>query len=968
MAGNTFPEYHHPSSESSAVAPQKAKKRSRVQFSCTACRYRKLKCDRTYPCDRCTRRGDAASCTYIGHGPRGRASHGSASPTHIQNRIQHLENLVLSFAQKKKLEEQATSQTPHSMRKEKGSLGDPESYLEEEDHSNAVPEEKQPLEDSPGKLLVEEVGTSYVDAAHWRAILEDIKEVKEYLREDDETSEDSEIEPEMDDSSRPSLLFGLGKPPSKEELLADIPPRPVADRLIARFLNSGDPSLVIIHFPTFQREYAQFWLDPQSVSVSWLALLYACMAMAAGVYYRSGDPLPSPLGNSLETMVLFRRRCCHCLIHANYTKPGRYKVEALMMYAAAEYSKKGNAPVSVSIILGITIQLAMRMGYHRDSKHYNNISAMEGEMRRRVWAGICQLDALTAFQVGIPKQTQSWQCDTELPRNLLDEDFDENTAELPPSRPDTERTPVAYTISKARIMSVFGRISDLAYSRKPPSYDEVLELDRRLEEAHESITLAFRMRPINQSITDAPDLIMQRYTLDVLYQKARIVLHRKYLTEVRSDLRHTYSRWACVNAAKEILRHQADLFHESQPGGRLDRDRWFFTSLQNHDFLLAAMIICLELSQNRPSQTQTRQPGYGFTVVLEGRDDLLRALETSRDIWKVNLRHSVEARNAFNVLTIMLKKAQRGEFDAPETDSSSFIGKSYDDVAMGESASTSGMANGTKESETSYPLGILPTPISNSIASVINDGAQPATGEQLHPASLDIIQGMIDAPSGLDWHVWDGYMQDFEPGFMDQFWGPNPVPADYELFHTNSKNTNGDGNNGDGHSDGRTLRATRTLPFPPAPLFDIIASVESYCEFLPFLTASTVTARDPATGYPTRAFLTVGYGPFSETFTSRVDCDRNRWIVEARSGGGKTEDGQPVPGEDEGLFNYLCTRWELIPLKQEGQQQETKVQLEIRFRFQNPLHTAMMSAVEDKVAGVMIEAFEKRIRERMAKI
>lgn len=431
------------------------------------------------------------------------------------------------------------------------------------------------------------------------------------------------------------------------------------------------------------------------MSVPWLALLYACMAMAVGIYYRSGDPLPSPLGNSLETMILYRRRCCHCLIHANYTKPGRYKVEALMMYAASEYSKKGDAPVSVSIILGITIKLAMRMGYHRDSKHYSNISAMEGEMRRRVWAVICQLDTLTAFQVGIPKQTQSWQCDTELPRNLFDEDFDENTVELPPSRPDTERTPVGYTISKARIMSVFGRISDLAYSRKPPSYDEVLELDRRLEEAHESIAPAFRMRPIDQSITDAPDLIMRRYTLDVLYQKARTVLHRKYLTEVRSDLRHTYSRWACVNAAKEILRHQADLFHESQPGGRLDRDRWFFTSLQNHDFVLAAMIICLELSQNKPCQTQTRQPGYGFSVVLEGRDDLLRALETSRDIWKANLRHSVEARNAFNALTFMLKKAQKGELETPETDSSSLTGKSsYDDVAMGESASTLGLANG----------------------------------------------------------------------------------------------------------------------------------------------------------------------------------------------------------------------------------------------------------------------------------
>jgi len=80
-------------------------------------------------------------------------------------------------------------------------------------------------------------------------------------------------------------------------------------------------------------------------------------------------------------------------------------------------------------------------------------------------------------------------------------------------------------------------------------------------------------------------------------------------------------------------------------------------------------------------------------------------------------------------------------------------------------------------------------------------------------------------------------------------------------------NGNGNGNNGNNDSDGRVLRATRTLPFAPAPLFEVVSSVESYSEFLPFLTASTVTARDPTTGYPTRAFLTVGYGPFSETFT-----------------------------------------------------------------------------------------------------
>jgi coenzyme Q-binding protein COQ10 len=179
----------------------------------------------------------------------------------------------------------------------------------------------------------------------------------------------------------------------------------------------------------------------------------------------------------------------------------------------------------------------------------------------------------------------------------------------------------------------------------------------------------------------------------------------------------------------------------------------------------------------------------------------------------------------------------------------------------------------------------------------------------------------------------------------------------------NNGNNNSNGNDKDNES--RTLRATKTLPFPPAPLFEIISSVESYSEFLPFLAASTVTARDPVTNHPTQAFLSVGYGAFSETFTSRVNCDRSRWTVEARSGDGLGDDGNPVPGGDEGLFSHLSTRWELIPRGGNGGKDETEVKLEIRFRFQNPLHTAMMGAVEHKVAGAMIEAFERRIKEKM---
>ncbi|EIT79131.1 oligoketide cyclase/lipid transport protein [Aspergillus flavus] len=190
---------------------------------------------------------------------------------------------------------------------------------------------------------------------------------------------------------------------------------------------------------------------------------------------------------------------------------------------------------------------------------------------------------------------------------------------------------------------------------------------------------------------------------------------------------------------------------------------------------------------------------------------------------------------------------------------------------------------------------------------------------------------------------------------------PFHLPSISSLLSNNSNGSNNNNNNG------RTLTATRTLPYAPESLYQVISSVESYSQFLPFLTASTVTHRDPETGYPTRAFLTVGYGPLSETFTSRVDCDRSRWIVEARSGakfGIDSKDGQAggnFPGANEGIFEYLSTKWELVPL--ESERPMTKVDLEIRFEFRNQLHAAMMSAVEGQMAGVMIEAFEKRIRD-----
>lgn len=74
---------------------------------------------------------------------------------------------------------------------------------------------------------------------------------------------------------------------------------------------------------------------------------------------------------------------------------------------------------------------------------------------------------------------------------------------------------------------------------------------------------------------------------------------------------------------------------------------------------------------------------------------------------------------------------------------------------------------------------------------------------------------------------------------------------------------------------------------------------------------------------------------------------------------GKADDGR--------VLSHLLTRWSVKDAAARGQAPRTEVDLAIEFQFANPLYSAMSSAVADKVAGYMIEAFEKRVREVMAR-
>ncbi|KAL6822408.1 dehydrase and lipid transport domain-containing protein [Trichoderma camerunense] len=164
----------------------------------------------------------------------------------------------------------------------------------------------------------------------------------------------------------------------------------------------------------------------------------------------------------------------------------------------------------------------------------------------------------------------------------------------------------------------------------------------------------------------------------------------------------------------------------------------------------------------------------------------------------------------------------------------------------------------------------------------------------------------------------------------------------------------------------QTLLATRTLPYRHEPLYELIADVDSYSSFVPYCSHSQVTKwsspDDSGRRWPAIADLHVGWGGFDEVFTSRLLCVPGV-SVEARSGG--SAGGGSLAQDASSVFKTLETLWYLTPVARQSAAPSTEVRLTIKFEFVNPLYAAVSAAVSDKIAALMIDAFEKRVHYKL---
>jgi hypothetical protein len=332
---------------------------------------------------------------------------------------------------------------------------------------------------------------------------------------------------------------------------------------------------------------------------------------------------------------------------------GPYALETLILYFLGECFNLKDMEIGIWILSGTILQIAIHMGYHRDAKNFPSITPFAGEMRRRVWAMIVQLDFSISTQLGLPTLIKASQTDTAEPRNLYDSDFDEDSSALPESRPETEVTPTLYVLAKLRLISIGLRVTNVASDSRTRSYSDVLELDRQLREAREALPSSLKWIDLGTSLNVSSQIILQRIWLEVTIQQLTIVLHKKFLgvSGLQNDFKA--SRAACLNAAVKILELQRLVDDETQADGLLYQSRWRVSSAFSNDFLLATSILCYCLQNRTETTPETTISNFGDSASV-GLDQMRALLETSKSIWSRQCADSKEAHKAVAALRYVL--------------------------------------------------------------------------------------------------------------------------------------------------------------------------------------------------------------------------------------------------------------------------------------------------------------------------
>ncbi|KAJ5623853.1 hypothetical protein N7510_000162 [Penicillium lagena] len=629
------------------------RKRPRPVVSCLRCREKKLKCDRVAPCQNCTKAGCPAVCFYHPGAPFPTLS--QAKRTRLEDDIHRERDLqpesrhgaaigIIEDLQQRviRLEEQLSNTTEAACLPGANSRSAVEPGKSSSQQIEASPTQSAYSAPRAGTILVKASRTRYQGQNSRLISLDQFGEAKAFIGQctKDPTllrlAKDVQF---LQSKSQwplvsPESNSHLESSPEILQLRISLPSKAVCDKLLDSYAKNFEKALRILHVPSFQRRYTEFWDDSDHEiyhSSAFIPQLTAVLAVSVSLEDQNMKLVDSSAWKYLKLSAVN-------LIQEWYRKLSRkqraeldtLQVEALLILARRLQQVSSEEIWRAS---GTLVRSAMSIGLHVDPSTTLEISAFQAEIRRRLWITIMELDLQTSVESGLPVMNGGMKFGHMTQANLNDCDFDESTTELPASRPLHEWTD---SLSQITLAASFPRrmmaMTCVSNGISEIDFDELLKHGRQLEECLRQIPTPLKM-DYAPPRDNEPGLLLNRVLLDVYTRRPLLCLYQSIVREGDCDNPAVSEiQQLCLDSSLVMLSFQ-DCFdpNVADPDVFNSNAYWdIFQVLFKSDILSAALNVCGYLkSANMSEQNRSVVPGAGGIVHMKA--SLTRTVENALD-------------------------------------------------------------------------------------------------------------------------------------------------------------------------------------------------------------------------------------------------------------------------------------------------------------------------------------------------
>ncbi|OAL19279.1 hypothetical protein AYO22_09823 [Fonsecaea multimorphosa] len=345
----------------------------------------------------------------------------------------------------------------------------------------------------------------------------------------------------------------------------------------------------ILHIPSFWSEYEKYWRDPKGAET--VLQLKIQLVMAIGTIVHQDTSRTTDIYLTARQWLYVAQEWLSGPMKKDRISISSLQVQCLLILARQVLAVGGDL---VWISMGTVFRTAMQMGLHRDPKHFKRMGVLEGEIRRRLWASILELDVQAALDAGMLPTLSLGDFDTEAPSNVNDNEVDEQTDALleHPATTTTASSLQRFLFQSLRPrLEIARRMNGIASTLSESSYKEIVALTT-------TITNICRSCAAHIPRTDSPDVVSFHKNLaDLLLRRFLVHLHRPLASRARTDPLYYFSRKMSIDAAMAILSpipKNAEFAHLVLLGAGIFKNRMI------HASLAVASELLMEVSEQGP--------------------------------------------------------------------------------------------------------------------------------------------------------------------------------------------------------------------------------------------------------------------------------------------------------------------------------------------------------------------------------